>query len=606
MLPNSRSSFSFILIVCVVYVKALITDPKLIQDFLDNANKNLAENDHKFAEAYWNFETNITENNKKILVEVAVETEQFARNTAFNATQYDLSVMSPSVRRQFTKIMDIGTAAQTNETKLIRLSKVENEMETIYSTAKVCLNETTCVPLDPDITNIMAKSRDYNLLTTVWKGWSDASGKKMKDLYSEYVDLSNDAIRILGYNDTGAYWRSWYDTPTFEDDVRELWEQLRPLYQQLHAYARTKLKTIYGNDKFPTSGHIPAHILGNMWAQQWNNLIEEFTPYKDRPTFDVTDEMVKQNYTPLKMFQTADEFFQSLGLIPMPPEFWNKSMLEKPADGREVVCQASAWDFANQRDYRVKMCTVVNMDDFDSAHHEAGHIQYFMQYANQPFVFQEGASPGVHEAIGDVISLSLMTPEHMKTIGLLKTFSNDTESDLNFLMSMALQKIAFLPFGFLVDQWRWKVFRGEVTPEKYNEEWWNLRCKYQGIFPPVKRSSDDFDPGAKYHIPADVSYIRYFVSFVLQFQFHKSLCDAAGYTGPLHRCDIYNSKDAGQKLSGLLKLGSSLPWTESLRKLTGHDKMDAQPLIDYFQPLINYLKKINGDDYGWNDQCPNW
>ncbi|XP_055860968.1 angiotensin-converting enzyme-like isoform X3 [Biomphalaria glabrata] len=587
-----------------VGVRGLINDSQAIQDFLTDYNRKAAEVMYEYAEASWTFNTNITDYNQKMMLDLQLKADKFSQDASRNASQYNLTVMSQSDRRQFIKIMDIGTAAQTNETKMIRLNKITSDMESIYSTATVCLNKTNCVPLDPDLTKLFSESRNYDDLLTAWKGWRDASGRKMKDLFAEYVTLSNEAVKILHYADTGAYWRSWYDTPTFEDDVRALFDQLRPLYEQLHAYARRKLKSMYGADKFPSSGHIPAHLLGNMWAQQWDGLIEELTPFPNKASFDVTDEMVKQNYTALKIFQTADHFFQSLGMIPMPPEFWNKSMLEKPTDGRDVVCHASAWDFYNGKDFRIKQCTVVNTQDLETAHHEMGHIQYYLQYASQPIPFRDGANPGFHEAVGDVMSLSVQTPEHMHTIGLLETLTDDSETDLNYLMSMALQKIAFIPFGFLIDQWRWKVFRGETTPDKYNEEWWNLRCRYQGVSPPVERTSADFDPGAKFHIPANVPYIRYFVSFVIQFQFHKALCNLTGHQGPLHRCDIYNNKEAGKKLSDMLKLGSSKPWTEAMYLLTGQYKMDAQPLMDYFKPLLDYLRVQNENDYGWHPNCP--
>ncbi|KAI8789456.1 Angiotensin-converting enzyme (ACE) [Biomphalaria glabrata] len=608
----SLTSKALFTLVCFPFVLAgvssqvLINDSQAIQDFLLDYNTRAGLIAYDLTEATWNFNTNLTDYNQNITLDKQLKWDQFLQEAASNATGYDTSVMSEADKRQFQIIKDIGISAQTNETKLKRLNKILSDMESIYSTAKVCLNSTNCVPLDPDLTKIMAESRDYQLLLDVWKGWSDASGRKMKDLYPEYVELSNEAVQLLGYTDTGAYWRSKYETPTFEEDVLGLYNQLRPLYEQLHAYVRRKLKAIYGSDNFPASGHIPAHILGNMWAQEWDNLIKELSPYPKKPTFDVTDEMIRQNYTALKIFQTADSFFQSLGLIPMPPEFWNKSVFERPADGREIVCHASAWDFNNGKDFRIKQCTVVNSKDFNTAHHEMGHIEYFLQYANQPIAFRDGANPGFHEAVGDTISLSVNTPEHMYAIGLLKESIEDKKSDINYLMSMALEKIAFLPFGYLIDQWRWKVFRGDITPDKYNEEWWNLRCRYQGIFPPVARSSDDFDPGAKYHIPANYPYISYFVSFVIQFQFHKALCDEAGYKGPLHRCDIYNNTKAGKKLSDMLQLGRSQPWPVAMKIMTGQTKMDAQPLMDYFKPLINFLKKENGEDIGWQPNCPSY
>ncbi|KAH9508610.1 hypothetical protein Btru_052156 [Bulinus truncatus] len=304
------------------------------------------------------------------------------------------------------------------------------------------------------------------------------------------------------------------------------------------------------------------------------------------------------------MFQMADEFFQSLGLIPMPYEFWNKSMFEQPTDNRSVVCHATSWDFHNGKDFRILMCADVNDLNLQTIHHEMGHIQYFLQYADKPISFRQGANPAFHEAVGELILLSVKTPEHMHSIGLLKTLNNDTEYDINFLMSMALKNIGLLPFAYLTDQWRWKVFRGDVTPDEYNKEWWNLKCRYQGFFPPVERTSEDFDPGHVFHISSNFPYVRYFLSYIIQFQFHKALCQEIGYTGPLHRCDIYNSTVAGRKLSDMLKLGSSVHWREVMRNLTGQDKMLAEPLLEYFKPLTNYLKRVNCDDYGWKDQCP--
>ncbi|GFR94014.1 angiotensin-converting enzyme [Elysia marginata] len=341
-----------------------------------------------------------------------------------------------------------------------------------------------------------------------------------------------------------------------------------------------------------------------MWSQSWNNIADLVQPFQNKQLMDVTDEMRRQGYTTKRMFETAEAFFYSLGFDNMTDLFWSKSMLERP-EGRDVVCHASAWDMNEPRDFRIKMCTTVNHEDFITIHHEMGHIQYYMQYKDQPLVYRNGANPGFHEAVGDTIALSVQTPKHLKAIGLLNDVNEqDKDTDINFLMLMALDKIAFLPFGYLIDRWRWSVFRSSTSPEKYNENWWDLRCRLQGISPAVTRHSDDFDPAAKYHIVADVPYIRYFVSFVIQFQFYKAACDAAGNTEPLYKCDFYNNKVAGEKLRSMLQLGSSKPWPEAMEKITGQRRMDAGPLLEYFEPLMDYLKKQNGDDYGWEDKCP--
>ncbi|XP_070194515.1 angiotensin-converting enzyme-like isoform X1 [Littorina saxatilis] len=574
-------------------------------EFLDMYNTEAQRVFSANAAVSWAFNTNITDENRQKSIQSDLQTDLWRQNMSHQAAVFNTSGFDPDMQRQFYKIKDIGTAALEDVAKLEELNSVLAQMSTIYSTARVCLTKTDCLPLDPDITREFEKSRNEERLRRLWVGWRDESGKKMRQLYTQFVDLSNEAVKTLGYADTGDYWRSKYETETFEQDVASLFEELKPFYTELHAFVRRRLKAQYGDSVFPASGHIPAHLLGNMWAQQWNSVQNLLMPYPDQPILDVTAEMVKQEYTAERIFHVADDFFASLGLTPMPQEFWNGSMLEKPQDGREVVCHASAWDFYNGIDFRVKQCTEVTMEHFSTAHHEMGHIEYFLQYKHQPVVYRGGANAGFHEAVGDVISLSVETPKHLHDIGLLPTLVENNEADTNFLMAMALQKIAFLPFGYLIDQWRWSVFRGQTHPSDYNKAWWKLRCELQGVSPPVARTEDDFDPGAKFHIPNNTPYIRYFVSFVLQFQFHKALCDAAGHTGPLHTCDIFNSTEAGTKLGEMLSMGSSKVWTEPFQALTNQTRMSAQPLMDYFQPLMTFLQKENGQDKGWQPDCPN-
>ncbi|XP_071103349.1 angiotensin-converting enzyme-like [Haliotis cracherodii] len=574
--------------------------------FLESQNAESERVYYTSEETAWTYYTNLTEDNRKAMVATNLEEAAFTKQSAKNASMFEWwNYQNATLQRMFASIADIGTAAMPDETKLERLNNVLSEMEEIYSTGKVCVKEDQCLELEPGITRLMATSRDYWELTKTWRGWREQTGNKMKDLYAEFVVLSNEAIRANGYNDTGAYWQSWYESDTFAQDVEKLFLQLEPLYIQLHAYTRRKLKEVYGEQIFPKEGHIPAQLLGNMWAQSWGNLLDILQPFKDKESVDVTPQMKAQNYTALRMFHTADDFFQSLGMKPMPQPFWDLSMIEKPKDGRPVVCHASAWDFYNGRDFRVKQCTDITMQDLITTHHEMGHIEYFLQYMHQPVVFRAGANPGFHEAVGDVMALSVATPKHLQSIGLLSNVEEDRESDINYMLSMALDKIAFLPFGYLMDLWRWSVFSGETPQSFYNTKWWALRCRYQGVSPPVERSEDDFDPGAKYHIPANTPYIRYFVSFVIQFQFHKALCQAANQTGPMHKCDIYRSREAGSLLSRVLELGSSRPWPEVMQIITGQDKMDAGPLMEYFQPLIDWLKTQNeGHETGWKHMCP--
>uniref|UniRef100_A0A5F8GD19 Angiotensin-converting enzyme n=1 Tax=Monodelphis domestica TaxID=13616 RepID=A0A5F8GD19_MONDO len=557
----------------------------------------------KFLEEYvrlsWAYNTNITDENSKIMnLEVSQHTLQFGTR----ARQFDTSnFQKSSVKRLLEKLQDLGRAALST-TDLNEYNNVLLKMESVYSKAKVCQENGSCLPLDPDLTNLMAVSRDYDNLLWAWKGWRDVTGQAILPSFPEYVDLSNKAAQLNGYADAGASWRSQYETSSLEEQLEKIYLELQPLYLNLHAYVRRALYRHYGANYINLQGPIPAHLLGNMWAQSWSNIYELVVPFPSASQVDATPAMKSQNWTAQRMFEEADKFFQSLGLLPLPPEFWDKSMLEKPKDGRDVVCHASAWDFYNGKDFRIKQCTVVNMEDLIVIHHEMGHVQYFMQYKDQPLTFREGANPGFHEAIGDVLALSVSTPKHLHSIGLLDNEGEGYESEINYLMSIALDKIAFLPFGYLIDQWRWRVFDGSINKKDYNQEWWNLRLKYQGLCPPVPRSQEDFDPGAKFHIPANVPYLRYFVSFVIQFQFHEALCRAAGHTGPLYKCDIYQSKEAGKLLADAMKLGLSQPWPEAMKLITGQPNMSATAIMNYFQPLLDWLitkNKEQGETLGW-------
>ncbi|TKS90014.1 Angiotensin-converting enzyme [Collichthys lucidus] len=578
------------------------TDELDAKAFLADYNSTAETVWNAYTEASWKYNTDINEENKQAMLDKNLEMSAHTLKYGQRARLYDTTdFQDASTKRIIKKLSDIERAALSTE-ELEEYNNLLSNMETEYSVAQVCRPDKTCHPLDPDLQKIMAESRDYDELLFAWKGWRDAAGKVIRQDYKRYVELANKAATLNGHSDNGAFWRSLYETPTFEEDLETLWKELEPLYQNVHAYVRRALYKKYGPERINLKGPIPAHLLGNMWAQTWSGIMDLVMPYPDATQVDATPAMVAQGWNPIRMFQESDRFFTSLGLLPMPPEFWNKSMLEKPSDGRQVVCHASAWDFYNRKDFRIKQCTVVTMDDLITVHHEMGHVQYFLQYKDQPVSFRDGANPGFHEAIGDVLALSVSTPKHLQSIGLLDKVESNHESDINFLMNMALDKIAFLPFGYLMDQWRWKVFDGRIPSTEYNKEWWNLRMKYQGLCPPVTRTEDDFDPGAKFHIPANVPYVRYFVSFIIQFQFHKALCEAANHVGPLHTCDIYKSQEAGKLLGDVMKLGFSKPWPEAMAMITGQPKMTAQPLMQYFKPLIDWLETENNK----NNEVRGW
>jgi peptidyl-dipeptidase A len=446
----------------------------------------------------------------------------------------------------------------------------------------------------------MASSRDADELKDVWAGWATV-GAPMRERYEKYIAIQNQGARELGFKDMGAMWRSNYDmTPDeFSAETERLWKQVEPLYISLHTYVRNQLVKQYGPAAASKDGLIRADLLGNPWAQEWGNIYPIVAPRTGAGQgFDLTERLKQKNVDELGMVHYGENFFKSLGFAPLPQTFWERSMFVKPRD-RDVVCHASAWDIDNQDDLRLKMCILIRDEDFVTVHHELGHNFYQRAYKAQPFLFQNGANDGFHEAIGDSIALSI-TPEYLKQVGLLDTVPETDDTAL--LLRQAMDKVAFLPFGLLIDQWRWKVFAGEIKPADYNKSWWELRAKYQGIIPPVARTESDFDPGAKYHVAANVPYTRYFLARILQFQFYRAMCREAGQTGPLHRCSFFGDKKAGARLNAMLELGQSKPWPEALKTLTGEDRMDANALVEYFAPLKKWLDEQNaaaGTKPGW-------
>ncbi|RZC41415.1 angiotensin-converting enzyme-like, partial [Asbolus verrucosus] len=594
---------------------AISTDPEIeaeelkARDFIQFLNKKTAENANKASLAHWAYASNITDANLQnqlaVDAEVAKEDKQYWLETIkFNwktFTDYDL-------KRQFKKYSKLGTSALPEE-KLNRLNKIISDMQKIYSTAKICAYddpEKCNLALEPELTNILANSQNADELKHVWLEWRKAVGPHCRKLFEEYVDLSNEAARLNNYTDNGENWLDSYEDPQIKQQIESLWEQMKPLYLQIHAYVRFQLRKKYG-DIVSEKGPIPAHLLGNMWSQTWRNVAKFTLPYPEKKDEDLTEELRKQNYTVEKIFRTSEDFFKSINLTEMPEIFWERSILEKPKD-REIVCHASAWDFFDGKDFRIKQCTEVTIEHFKTAHHEMGHIEYYLQYKNQPVKYRRGANSGFHEAVGDLISLSVQSRKHLRKLGLLKSETDDPENTLNNLFQIGLDKITFLPFGYLMDLWRWDVFSGKVTPDNYNCKWWELREKYQGIEPPINRSEADFDPAAKYHIVASVPYIRYFVSFVIQFQFHRAVCEKAGQyvpndpSKPLYECDIYQNTEAGNALKKMLQLGSSRPWPDAIEVLTGQRTMDASGLLEYFKPLQTWLEaenKKNGVFIGW-------
>ena len=580
-----------------------VTEKQLgVQDavaFVANAETELAEllsENERMAWVQSNFITQDTEilaalTNKRFTgrqVELAVEAARY----------YEIDGLDADTLRKLNILRSgITIPAPRDADKTAEQSEIGAKLSGMYGKGEYCYANGECLDLG-HLSDVMAESRDPGALLEAWNGWRKIS-PPMKDLYARQVELANEGADELGFSDLGSMWRSAYDMPPedFPAELDRLWGEVKPLYEALHCHARAKLGEQYGTDLVPQDGPIPAHLLGNMWAQDWSNIYPLLAPPEETASYDLTSILKERGFDAYTMVEAGEAFFSSLGFDALPVTFWERSLFVKPQD-REVVCHASAWDVDEKDDLRIKMCIKVNAEDFNTIHHELGHNYYQRAYNKENYYYRSGANDGFHEAVGDTIALSI-TPEYLQKIGLLENVP-DASGDISLLMKRALEGIAFLPFGLLVDQWRWQVFAGDAGPEAYNELWWQLREKYQGVKAPNERPADAFDAGAKYHVPGNTPYTRYFLARILQFQFHRSLCEITGDEGPIHRCSIYGNKQAGQRLNAMLEMGRSKPWPDELEALTGQRDMDATAMLDYFAPLKAWLDEQNqGRQCGW-------
>lgn len=598
------------------------------QAFVDRANAELLKLNTDASHAEWLVETDINDDTEA--VGSLINAQVTARTLALIAEshRFDQLDLPASLRRQILLLQVNAPAAPKDGKLLTEQTEVAAQLTGMYGTGKYCLEEKGknsssqhCLGIDA-LSAIMAKSRDPEQLTKIWLGWH-AIGAPMRPKYQRFIELQNIGAKELGYRDTGDLWRAGYDmTPDqFSAEIDRAWQQLEPLYRELHTYVRNRLIAQYGKAAERPDGLIPAQLLGNMWAQEWGNIYDIVAPTDPKlaafkpidleaalkkqiaerdpaaaPAFaERTDLSSDAGYNAhlaaaRDMVHYGENFFTSLGFAPLPQSFWERSQFVHPRD-REVVCHASAWDIDFVDDLRVKMCIEVNDDYFTTVHHELGHNFYQRAYDQQPFLYRNGANDGFHEAIGDAIALSIV-PSYLKQLGLAQS-EPPTEADIPLQLRTALDKIAFLPFALALDKWRWEVFSGQIKPEQYNKAWWDLRAQYQGIAPPVARTEADFDAGAKNHIPTNVPYIRYFLARIYQFQFYKAMCDASGYQGPLNRCSFYGSKAAGAKLAKMLEAGQAQTWQQTLKEMTGSDHLDAGPMMEYFAPLYQWLQQQN-------------
>ena len=552
--------------------------------------------------AQWANETDLTPEHEALTAKASEIASVEITKLVKTARKFDpiLDKLDADSRRQLTLLKFSAQPSPDDPQQAKELAELAAKMDSEYGkgVCKTVKGKESCKDIEY-WSKLLQKDRKPDKLLAAWKTWHDAIGHKERDMFAKYVELANAGARGIGFKNVAAMWKSGYDMPEadFAAQTDKLWSQVKPLYDQLHCYTRRKLNQTYGDKVVSKTGPIPSHLLGNMWAQSWDYLYPELEPYKGVAPIDVTPVLAK-SYTAKQMVKMGEAFYTSLGMDPLPETFWERSQFTKPAD-KNVVCHASAWDVQYNNDLRIKMCINLNQEDLYTIHHELGHDFYFHYYYKLPVLFQGGANDGFHEAIGDTIQLS-MTPEYLKEKGLLGKVVKNDKATINQQMHVALAKIAFLPFGLLVDKWRGDVFSGEVSPDQYNQHWWDLKKQYQGVAPPLERAATDFDPGAKFHVAANVPYMRYFLAAILQFQFHKALCEKAGFKGPLYECSIYGNKDAGAAYMKMLSLGASKPWQDALFELAGTREMDGSAILEYFAPLQGWLEQQNkGQTCSW-------
>ena len=565
--------------------------------YVEAAEAELAEQSEYAARVFWNQATNITYDTSFLAARAGSESTQMAVRLANGTKQFEGLDLPADLARKIQILRSgITIPAPSTEGAADELAQITTRLDSTYATGTFNYKGED-LNLD-QLSTIIETSRDPEELQAVWEGWRTVS-PVMRDEYARMVDIANEGANELGFDNVADMWLSNYDMEpeAMSAEVERLWTQVEPLYEELHCYVRAELNQEYGNEVQAADGPIRADLLGNMWAQSWSSIYPLVAPETAGESYDLTAILEEKGFTPVSMVEQAEGFFSSIGIRELPETFWERSQIVRPRD-REVVCHASAWDLDNEEDIRIKMCTEVNAEDFFTVHHELGHNYYQRAYKDQDFLHKNGAHDGFHEAIGDFVSLSI-TPSYLKQIGLIEE-EPSADADLALLMNTALDKIAFLPFAISVDSWRWGVLRGETPVSEYNQSWVDTRLKNQGIIPPGPRPADAFDPGAKYHIPGNTPYLRYFLSFVMQFQFHEAACEMAGWEGPLHRCSIYNNKEVGERFNAMMELGASQPWPDALEAFTGTREMDGSSIAAYFDPLVTFLKEENeGRTCGW-------
>ncbi|MFI5246346.1 MAG: M2 family metallopeptidase, partial [Gemmatimonadales bacterium] len=354
--------------------------------FLARAERELDSLGVRASRAQWVQKNFITDDTEILNAEASRDLAVAVQHLATEARRYERAPLSAELKRKFLLLkLSLSAPPPADASKATELSKLAAGLDADYGKGTYCRKSKAdparqeCLQ-QQDLSRILAESRDLNELLDAWRGWHTIS-VPMKPRYARFVELSNEGARGLGFTDAGAMWRSGYDmsADAFAADMDRVWNQLRPLYLSLHAYVRAKLVEKYGASVVPPSGPIPAHLLGNMWAQEWGTIYDIVAPKGTTSSVDVTQLLKAKNVDELQMVHYGENFFKSLGFAPLPETFWKRSLFLKPKD-RDVVCHASAWDVDSREDLRVKICIERTAEFFQTVHHELGHNFYQRAY----------------------------------------------------------------------------------------------------------------------------------------------------------------------------------------------------------------------------------
>ena len=577
---------------------------KELEDFLNNIEEENKKDGPIIYSASWISSNFITYDSQKVIADYGTRYTLKSLERSREASAFDDLSTSTENRRMLNILKSsFVMPPPLNKELASELSSITTSLEAMYGSGEHCYEDGSCYDLEA-FESIIDNSRNPEELLRAWLGWHEI-GKPMKPMYMRMVDIGNQGSRDLGYQGLSDLWFSKYDMPAddFLNETDRVWEEVKPLYDALHCHVRAKLNEHYGDDVVPESGPLPVHLLGNMWGQSWSNIYDlVYTEESQQNSVDVTKIIEEKGLNEIEMVEYAEDFFLSIGFEPLPDTFWERSLFVKPRD-RSVVCHASAWnlDPANN-DLRIKMCIQKNEEDFVTIHHELGHIFYYQAYNHLPTLFQGGANDGFHEAFGDLLTLSI-TPDYLTQIDFIseKEASVAKEDPIGLLMKQALDGVVVVPWALMLDKWRSGVFNGEIDETNLNSSWWRLREYYQGISTSTERSEEYFDPGAKYHIPGNTPYTRYYLARIMQYQFHEALCNEIEFDGLLHECSIYGSKKAGDKIISTMAMGESLPWQDAFENLTGTRQLSGKSILNYYAPLKDWLDEQNKNrTCGWN------